>query len=137
MDYFSADYLTARSRFRDAVLKTGGRLDSLALRARGPAGDPLTIDAGWFGTDHPRRVLLHSSGIHGVEGFAGSAIQLQFLSRPPVVARNAALVMVPVESITLRNADSRMRSPSFTILAGIRTPTGSRSARARAAVAGR
>ena len=96
MGYFSADYLTARCRFRDAVLKTGGRLDSLGLHARGPAGEPLTVDIGWFGTDHPQSVLLHSSGIHGVEGFAGSAIQLHFLSRPPVVARNAALVLVHI-----------------------------------------
>src|SRR5262245_37135151 len=96
MDYFSPDYFTARSRFCDAVQTAGGRLDTLRLQARGPGGEPLTIDAGWFGSEHPRRVFIHSSGTHGVEGFAGSAIQLQLLSRPPVLPQDAALVMVHI-----------------------------------------
>lgn len=31
------------------------------------------------GSRTPKRVIFHSSGVHGVEGYAGSAIQLQFL----------------------------------------------------------
>jgi hypothetical protein len=56
----------------------------------------LTIDLGWFGTPHPDRTLLHSSGLHGVEGFAGSAIQLSVLERLPRVPRNGALVLAHV-----------------------------------------
>jgi len=36
----------------------------------------LTIDVGWFGAAKPKNVLLHCSGTHGIEGYAGSAIQL-------------------------------------------------------------
>ena len=95
--YFSPDYFTARSRFREGAQKAGGRLTSMELDAKGPAGEDLTIDIAWFGAKQPREVLLHSSGLHGVEAFAGSAIQLQLLDQGlPVIPENAALVLVHV-----------------------------------------
>ena len=94
--YFSADYSTARSRFRQMVGLVGGRLEVLPLEARGPVGESLGIDVGWFGAENPRRVVLHSSGLHGVEGFAGSAIQLQFLDSLPRLPTETALVVVHV-----------------------------------------
>ncbi|HKZ04582.1 MAG TPA: DUF2817 domain-containing protein [Methylomirabilota bacterium] len=93
-DYFSPDYRTARDRFREAVDAAGGRLETIAIDARGPAGESLTIDIGWFGAERPRRVVLHSSGIHGVEGFAGSAVQLQFLAAMPPLDAGHAVVLV-------------------------------------------
>jgi hypothetical protein len=78
--YFSPDHVTARRRFRETVVSCGGRLNSLELSAKGPHGEDLAIDIGWFGSVRPRRVLVHSSGLHGVEAFAGSAIQLQWLA---------------------------------------------------------
>jgi hypothetical protein len=78
--YFSPDFVTARSRFRAAVAARHGQLDVLELGIEGPAGESLTIDIGWFGAPRPHRVLVHSSGLHGVEGYAGSAIQLQWLA---------------------------------------------------------
>ena len=78
--YFSPDYVSARRRFREAVASCGGRLDFLELTSKGPLGEDLAIDIGWFGASNPRRVLVHSSGLHGVEAFAGSAIQLQWLA---------------------------------------------------------
>ena len=95
-DYFSPDYFTARSRFRQKVEDAGGRLKGLELDAKGPNGEDLTIDIAWFGAEHPRRVLLHSSGLHGVEGFAGSAIQLQFLDSMPPIPDDGAIVLVHV-----------------------------------------
>ena len=92
--YFSPDYRTARDRFREAVHAARGRLDTIALDARGPGGEPLTIDIGSFGAERPRRVILHSSGIHGVEGFAGSAIQLQLLEAMPRLGADHAVVLV-------------------------------------------
>jgi predicted deacylase len=78
--YFSPDYATARSRFIEAVERAHGKLYSLPIQATRPKGERLTIDIAWFGSDNPRRVFVHSSGLHGVEGFAGSAIQLQWLA---------------------------------------------------------
>ncbi len=79
IDFFSSDYFTARDRFRSGVLANGGQIESILLNAKGPMGQDLTIDIGWFGTSNPDRAFIHASGVHGVEGFAGSAIQLQWL----------------------------------------------------------
>jgi hypothetical protein len=94
--YFSPDYFTARDRFRSAATNAGGHLELLPLSAKGPAGELLSIDIAWFGATEPRRVLVHSSGIHGVEGFAGSAIQLQLLANPPSLRAESALVLIHI-----------------------------------------
>ena len=93
--YFSPDYQTAGKRFREAVAACSGRLDSLKLSATGPAREDLAIDIGWFGTPNPQRVLVHSCGVHGVEGFAGAAIQLQWLNEGiAALPADAAVVLV-------------------------------------------
>ena len=94
LDYFSPDYAAARERFRASARVSGATPHTLELAARGPSGEALTIDIAWLGAQQPRRVLLHSSGLHGVEGFAGSAIQLALLARPPALAPDCALVLV-------------------------------------------
>ena len=95
-NYFSPDYFTARTRFRQAVEKTGGRLHAIPIDAKGPGGEELSIDIGWFGAENPKKVLLHSSGLHGVEGFAGSAIQLDLLDSLPTLPDDTALVFIHV-----------------------------------------
>jgi len=94
--YFSPDYFIARTRFRESAANRGARLQTLPMTAKGPNGEDLTIDIAWFGSDSPRRVLLHSSGLHGIEGFAGSAIQLQLLDKLPPLPADVALVVVHI-----------------------------------------
>ncbi len=95
--HFSPNYTTARTQFRTAVEKAGGRLTALRLDAKGPNGADLTIDIAWFGAEKPKRALVHSSGLHGVEAFAGSAIQLQWLDEGiPSLPEDSALVLVHV-----------------------------------------
>src|SRR5262249_30810012 len=94
--FFSSDYFAARAQFRDAVPAAGGRLETIAIDAKGPEDEDLGIDIGWVGSASPRRVLLHSSGLHGVEGFAGSAVQLQFIKRMPRVSADAAFIIVHI-----------------------------------------
>jgi hypothetical protein len=91
---FSNDYFQARDRFRQRVRAAGGNLETLALEVRGPQGEDLSIDIGVFGNPTARRVLLHSSGIHGVEGFAGSAIQLQLIDKLPSIPNDGAIIVV-------------------------------------------
>ncbi len=93
---FSPSYTVARDRFRTQAALRGGRLHTLRIDAPGPQGEPLSIDIAVFGAQHPRRVLLHSSGLHGVEGFAGSAIQLRLLENLPDLPPDGALVLVHV-----------------------------------------
>ncbi len=94
MDCFSEDYFSARDKFRGAARETGAEQDSIALAARGPGGEALSIDFAWRGAPAARRVLIHCSGLHGVEGFAGSAIQVQVLRQLPVIAGDCALLLI-------------------------------------------
>lgn len=77
--HFAGDFLTARERFRRAAGECGARLQSYPIDAPGPNGEALSVDAAYFGAPNPTRALLVSSGIHGIEGFAGSALQQAFI----------------------------------------------------------
>lgn len=81
-DAFSPDYFTARRRFREAAKRAGARLEEHSIAVRGPGGETLTVDVGLLGGDRPRRTIVLSSGVHGVEGFLGSAVQLAALETP-------------------------------------------------------
>ncbi len=87
---FSPDYATARQRFRQAASRVGWQLEAHPIGVNGPTNEELTLDVGWSPTDESDRVLVVSSGVHGVEGFIGSAVQVSLLeqwtsrSQPPV-----------------------------------------------------
>ena len=94
--FFSPDYFVARDRFRDAARAAGAALDTLTLSARGPGGESLAIDIARLGESDARHVLLHTSGIHGVEAYAGAAVQLAALHEAPRPSPGCALVLVHV-----------------------------------------
>ncbi len=96
INFFFEDYFQARERFLEAARTVGARVDHLALQACGPEDQSLTIDIAWRGSIPPRRVIVHQSGLHGVEGFAGSAIQLRLLTEPPAIDQDTALVLVHI-----------------------------------------
>jgi hypothetical protein len=95
--FFSVDYFSARKRFRAAANARGYRLESYALAPTESWADDLTIDVALGGSTRAARVVVVSSGLHGVEGFLGSAIQLallegeHYLGQPP---EGAALLLV-------------------------------------------
>ncbi len=93
-DYFSKNFASARTRFIAAACAAGATMDELHLNAMDPHGIPLATEIAWFGSDQPERVLIHSSGIHGVEGFAGSAVQLAILSSDIKIPDDGALIIV-------------------------------------------
>jgi hypothetical protein len=85
-EVFSPDYASARQRFRQAASHLGWQLEAHPIEHPGPDGDELTVDVASSPTGDPERVLVVSSGVHGVEGFFGSAVQIglleQWRSRP-------------------------------------------------------
>ncbi|HYH41248.1 MAG TPA: DUF2817 domain-containing protein [Burkholderiales bacterium] len=95
-DYFSPDYATARARFRDAANDVGAALHAIALPAKGPRDEALYIDIAWLGSANPRNVFLHTTGVHGVEAFTGSAVQLALLEAAPLPGNQDALILVHV-----------------------------------------
>lgn len=92
--YFSANYEKAREKFTKTATAAGARTFRLPIKAQGVGGLPLSIDIAWFGSEKPRKILLHTSGLHGVEGFAGSAIQVALLNHLPTVPEDSAFVLI-------------------------------------------
>jgi hypothetical protein len=85
-DFFSPNYSAARQRFRETASHFGWQLEAYSIGQTGPDGEDLAFDVALSGSGDPRKALLLSSGVHGVEGFFGSAVQLAFLdswSRQP------------------------------------------------------
>ena len=78
---FSKDYVEARAQFRSAATDADATLDRFALDKLGPKGEELTTDTVWLGPRNASRVLVTISGTHGVEGFFGSATQIEWLRR--------------------------------------------------------
>jgi hypothetical protein len=78
---FPPDYSTSRQRFRTSAAGLGLSLESYPIGQAGPNGEPLTIDTARLGADEPERLLIVSSGLHGVEGFFGAAVQQAWLDR--------------------------------------------------------
>lgn len=76
--YFSSDYFTAREAFRSYAVQT--EQNSHNISARGPNNEALSIDSAYLGNLKPSQLLIITSGIHGVEGYAGSALQQLWLS---------------------------------------------------------
>jgi len=86
-DAFSPDYFQARDRFRSAADELNARFETHPIDARGPDGEELTLDAALLGSQSPRRAVVVSSGVHGVEGFFGSAVQLAVLEQAEITER--------------------------------------------------
>lgn len=91
---FSLTYDECRARFRHAAGSRGWQLSSLPITATGQFGEVLTIDVATLGAAAPRRALVVMSGTHGIEGFAGSAVQCEALTRLRPVEATDAIVFV-------------------------------------------
>ena len=77
--FFAPDYAAARSRFRDQAAARGFQLEAHPIAATGPKGEELTIDVARAGDEQASAVVIVSSGLHGVEGYSGAAVQLALL----------------------------------------------------------
>lgn len=76
--YFPSDFFAARSAFRARAAHA--ELSAHNIAAPGPNGEVLSIDSAYLGNPAPRQLVIITSGIHGVEGYAGSALQQLWLA---------------------------------------------------------
>jgi len=77
---FSFDYAEARSKFLAAARDAG--LESASFQndtVAGPDGADLYTDVVRLGPKDAAATLMFMSGTHGVEGFCGSGVQVEFL----------------------------------------------------------
>jgi hypothetical protein len=92
--FVSDDYDSARQRFLSEAKERGATHRYAKLAEQGPHGGELYIDAAHLGQTDARKVLVHLSGVHGAEGFIGSAIQSVALRERFVIPKDTALVFV-------------------------------------------
>ena len=79
IDLFSHNYAQARHQFMQAAHSRGLSVDSHVLPLPGAQGEILAADVVLDGPADASRMLIVISGVHGVEGFCGSAIQTGML----------------------------------------------------------
>ncbi len=88
---FSQTYVESRQRFRDQAQATGAHLKTILIgenKLYGPEKEELSIDIAIQGPEQGPTLVL-SSGLHGIEGYCGSGIQLAALQKsyPPELKR--------------------------------------------------
>ena len=83
LSVFSQRYSGARDKFISAVETSSivEKLTNFAHPLKGPKNEKLFCDVAWAGNLKAKNVLVLVSGLHGVEGGVGSAIQSDFIGR--------------------------------------------------------
>src|ERR1700739_3656646 len=76
---FSRSYAEARQKFLNAASRLGLQAESHVLPIPGASGETLAMDVVLQGPADASNMLVVISGVHGVEGFSGSAVQTGML----------------------------------------------------------
>ena len=94
--YFPATYSDGRARFLSACLDAGVPVASYRNPHAGPQGEALFTDAALVGRADTENVVVVTSSTHGVEGFAGSGIQVGLLrdARAPRPLPETSLLLI-------------------------------------------
>jgi hypothetical protein len=79
LNFFSVTYEEARNKFLQSAEAAGARIESYQHPLAGPDGLAMYTDIALIGPEDAETVLVLGSGTHGVEGFAGSAVQVGLL----------------------------------------------------------
>jgi hypothetical protein len=96
---FSANYQQARQRFLNAARLVDARCESYENPCEGIGGAGLFTDVATLGSAKAPYALVLISGTHGVEGFAGSAIQTGLLSDDMLSGLNDNIHIVMVHAL--------------------------------------
>ncbi len=99
LGYFSEEYHESRNKFLNAARNNDGRITSYQNPRTDPVGKALFLDVASFGPQNPQIILVIGSGTHGVEGFAGSAIQTGLLLQGIVITLPPYVGLVMIHAI--------------------------------------
>lgn len=98
--HFASDYFEAREKFRDYIREAPvGEPAIYPSPARGPRGRQLSTDVAWFGDRHAEKVGILVSATHGVEGYCGSAAQLDWLAERGYERLNSDQAMLLIHAL--------------------------------------
>jgi hypothetical protein len=95
---YPRSYYEARKAFREAALRVGAKIQDHVVLAGQQRLDDLSIDVAVIGSANPEWSVVVSTGLHGIEGFFGSAVQIAYLQdlidRKSLDKRNGELVFL-------------------------------------------
>ncbi|PKM11760.1 MAG: DUF2817 domain-containing protein [Gammaproteobacteria bacterium HGW-Gammaproteobacteria-3] len=94
IDCFAENYFDARDKFLAACAPLPGQLKSLRQPVAHYENRPLFTDVFRLGSEQAEKVLIVISGTHGVEGFCGSAAQINWLRQQTVPDNDIALLFI-------------------------------------------
>ena len=99
--YWSKNYKISKDKFHECLTslsKKGMNVEheELSINQNDTNGNPLYIDVAWIGNKDAKNLYMSTSGIHGVEGFAGSAIQLSALNKINDLPSDTALAFIHI-----------------------------------------
>jgi len=81
-EYFPENYEQARQNFRneaDIITSTESEAKFFSFKIPSQIDDDLTTDVLYIPAKQQKNLLILSSGVHGIEGFVGHAIQIMFI----------------------------------------------------------
>jgi len=99
LQYFSCNYAEARHKFLNASNAVNATVKSFKHPYLGPEGEELFTDIALIGPDLTQDIIVLGSGTHGVEGFAGSAIQTGLLSESVVSDKKLKSKIIMIHAI--------------------------------------
>lgn len=98
IEMFAATFASARAKLLEAATAAGCRCTPYIEPGVGAEGEVLAMDVVRAGSEHPSRVLIVTSACHGVEGHAGSAVQIGLLRDAALLrhlnARGVSLLLI-------------------------------------------
>ena len=99
--YWSKNYKISKDKFHKCLASLSEKglnveHEELSIDQNDPNGNPLYIDVAWIGNKDANNLYMSTSGIHGVEGFAGSAIQLSALDKINNLPSDTALAFIHI-----------------------------------------
>jgi predicted deacylase len=96
-NYFPASYDQARSEFLLLAQETGGELTRFHIPSQ--TDDDLSLEALYLAAPDSQKLVIIISGVHGAEGPAGSAAQLDFLKNDARKWREKGLSIILLHAI--------------------------------------
>ncbi|GAB4254749.1 MAG: DUF2817 domain-containing protein [Methylomicrobium sp.] len=94
IETFSADYFEAREKFLAACSARFGACKRFEHPTQRYRGKELTTDVCWVGDRQADKVLVVISATHGVEGFCGSAAQIDWLRHGAMPGDDTAVLLI-------------------------------------------
>ncbi|MDD0809027.1 M14 family metallopeptidase [Curvibacter sp. RS43] len=109
--HFSLTYAQARTQFLAAAEGRGALQSWVHPQQLGASGEVLAMDVLRLGPASAQRLLVVTSGLHGVEGFCGSGCQLALLHDSDLLARaeRAGVALLLVHAVNPYGFSHRCR----------------------------